>query len=427
MNSGWEELQKMPLTYIDIFAGAGGLSEGFIRNGYIPIAHVEMKREACLTLKTRNCYYYLKKNHQIEIYKKYLRSEITREELYSKVPSELLNTVIQETMCSEGMPNLFSKIDKLMKNQNIKNVDVLVGGPPCQAYSLVGRARSSTNMEGDSRNFLYQLYADVLEYYQPTMFVFENVLGLLSAKGGDYLKKMKERFQEVGYCLDMKVLTASNYGVLQKRRRVILIGKKHSIQEQFKYPEIIERNAFFVDYKVRDLLSDLPPLQPGEEKNYYQSLPTQYLLDSGIREPDDILTWHIARPNREQDRDIYRYVIKAWDENETRLKYTDLPTELCTHKNRTAFLDRFKVVAENQHTAQTMVAHISKDGHYFIHPDINQARSLSVREAARIQSFPDNYFFEGGRTAVFLQIGNAVPPLMADAIAVSVKKTLEEE
>ena len=417
----------MPLTYIDIFAGAGGLSEGFIRNGYIPIAHVEMKREACLTLKTRICYYYLKNNHQEEIYKKYLKSEITREELYSKVPSELLDTVIQETMCAEGMPDLFCQIDSLMKKENIKDVDVLVGGPPCQAYSLVGRARSSTNMEGDSRNFLYQLYADVLEYYQPTMFVFENVLGLLSAKGGDYLKNMQKRFQEVGYRLDMKVLTASDYGVLQNRKRVILIGKKHSIQEHFRFPEIPERNDFFSDYKVRDLLCDLPPLQPGEEKNEYKSLPTRYLLDSGIREFDDILTWHIARPNREQDRDIYRYVIKAWNENKTRLKYTDLPEELCTHRNRTAFLDRFKVVAENKHTAQTMVAHISKDGHYFIHPDINQARSLSVREAARIQSFPDNYFFEGGRTAVFLQIGNAVPPLMADAIAVSVKKTLEEE
>lgn len=416
----------MPLTYIDIFAGAGGLSEGFIRNGYIPIAHVEMKKEACLTLKTRTCYYYLKKNKNLEIYKQYLRREITREDLYSKVPSEILDTVIQETMCDEGMMELFCQIDNLMKRQNVKHVDVLVGGPPCQAYSLVGRARSATNMEGDSRNFLYQLYADVLEHYQPTMFVFENVLGLLSAKGGDYLRKMEKRFEEAGYKLDMKILTASNYGVLQNRKRVILIGKKLSSNEKFVYPDIPECNDVFADYEVRDLLSDLPSLEPGEEKSKYKSQPTQYLLDSGIREPDDILTWHIARPNREQDRDIYRCVIKAWDENETRLKYTDLPIELCTHKNITAFLDRFKVVAGNRHTSQTMVAHISKDGHYFIHPDIDQARSLSVREAARIQSFPDNFFFEGGRTAAFLQIGNAVPPLMADAIAVSVKKVLEE-
>ena len=160
-------------------------------------------------------------------------------------------------------------------------------------------------------------FNDVLEYYQPTMFVFENVLGLLSAKGGDYLKNMQKRFQEVGYRLDMKVLTASDYGVLQNRKRVILIGKKHSIQEHFRFPEIPERNDLFSDYKVRDLLCDLPPLQPGEEKNEYKSLPTRYLLDSGIREFDDILTWHIARPNREQDRDIYRYVIKAWNENKT--------------------------------------------------------------------------------------------------------------
>ncbi|MGN1196904.1 MAG: DNA cytosine methyltransferase, partial [Acetatifactor sp.] len=126
---------------------------------------------------------------------------------------------------------------------------------------------------------------------------------------------------------------------------------------------------------------------------------------------------------------IYRHVINAWYQNDERrrLRYTDLPEDLCTHKNRTAFLDRFKVVAGNIHTSQTMVAHISKDGHYFIHPNLEQARSLSVREAARIQSFPDNYYFEGGRTAALLQIGNAVPPLMASAIATAVADTLEGE
>ena len=120
-------------------------------------------------------------------YNQYLRNEITREDLYNRVPHEILDTVIQETMHEEGMEALFNRIDTLMAIQNISNIDVLVGGPPCQAYSLVGRARSENNMEGDARNFLYQLYADVLEHYHPRMFVFENVLGLISANNGSKL------------------------------------------------------------------------------------------------------------------------------------------------------------------------------------------------------------------------------------------------
>lgn len=127
----------MAFSYIDIFAGAGGLSEGFQRNGYIPVAHVEMKKEACFTLKTRECFYYLKKHGRIEDYKNYLRKEITRDELYAMVPEEVLDSVINETMSEEGMPALFDRIDHLMEMQGIENVDVLVGGPPCQAFVIL--------------------------------------------------------------------------------------------------------------------------------------------------------------------------------------------------------------------------------------------------------------------------------------------------
>ena len=142
---------------------------------------------------------------------------------------------------------------------------------------------------------------------------------------------------------------------------------------------------------------------------------------------NDILTWHVARPNIARDREIYKMVIHTWNTEKRRLKYTDLPPELCTHRNRTAFLDRFKVVAGDLPFSHTLVAHISKDGHYFIHPDYGQARSISVREAARIQSFPDNFFFEGSRTSAFVQIGNAVPPLMASGIAQALKREMMKE
>ena len=412
----------MAFSYIDIFAGAGGLSEGFQRNGYIPVAHVEMKKEACLTLKTRECFYYLKKHGRIEDYKNYLRREITRDELYAMVPETVLNSVINETMSEEGMPALFDRIDQLMEVQGIENIDVLVGGPPCQAYSLVGRARSKTNMVGDPRNYLYMLYCEVLEKYRPKIFVFENVPGLLTANGGSYFDDMRERFRKAGYFLEYRILNSKEYGVLQNRRRVIVIGWREGTD--FTYPELDKKEQ---KYLVDDLFSDLPYIEPGESRNVYKCKSTEYLRESGIRTEDDILTLHQARPNLERDRKIYRQVIEAWNNGQKRLKYTELPEELCTHNNRTAFLDRFKVVAKDMPYAQTMVAHISKDGHYFIHPDIKQARSISVREAARIQSFPDNYFFEGGRTASFLQIGNAVPPLMASAIAKKLKEQLLEE
>ena len=412
----------MAFSYIDIFAGAGGLSEGFQRNGYIPVAHVEMKKEACLTLKTRECFYYLKKHGRIEDYKNYLRREITRDELYAMVPETVLNSVINETMSEEGMPALFDRLDQLMEVQGIENIDVLVGGPPCQAYSLVGRARSKTNMVGDPRNYLYMLYCEVLEKYRPKIFVFENVPGLLTANGGSYFDDMRERFRKAGYFLEYRILNSKEYGVLQNRRRVIVIGWREGTD--FTYPELDKKEQ---KYLVDDLFSDLPYIEPGESRNVYKCKSTEYLRESGIRTEDDILTLHQARPNLERDRKIYRQVIEAWNNGQKRLKYTELPEELCTHNNRTAFLDRFKVVAKDMPYAQTMVAHISKDGHYFIHPDIKQARSISVREAARIQSFPDNYFFEGGRTASFLQIGNAVPPLMASAIAKKLKEQLMEE
>lgn len=412
----------MAFSYIDIFAGAGGLSEGFQRNGYIPVAHVEMKKEACLTLKTRECFYYLKKHGRIEDYKNYLRREITRDELYAMVPETVLNSVINETMSEEGMPALFDRIDQLMEVQGIENIDVLVGGPPCQAYSLVGRARSKTSMVGDPRNYLYMLYCEVLEKYRPKIFVFENVPGLLTANGGSYFDDMRERFRKAGYFLEYRILNSKEYGVLQNRRRVIVIGWREGTD--FTYPELDKKEQ---KYLVDDLFSDLPYIEPGESRNVYKCKSTEYLRESGIRTEDDILTLHQARPNLERDRKIYRQVIEAWNNGQKRLKYTELPEELCTHNNRTAFLDRFKVVAKDMPYAQTMVAHISKDGHYFIHPDIKQARSISVREAARIQSFPDNYFFEGGRTASFLQIGNAVPPLMASAIAKKLKEQLMEE
>lgn len=411
------------LNYIDLFAGAGGLSEGFTSQGFHPVAHVEMNKNACLTLKTRACYYHLKQEGKESIYKDYLLGNITRDKLYASVPKDVLDTVINETMSSETMPLLFNKISSLMKQQSIDSIDLVVGGPPCQAYSLVGRAVVGESIVKDPRNYLYRLYLDVLRKYEPKMFVFENVPGLLSANKGRYFEAIKAAFNCAGYDIGYQILNAKNFGVLQSRRRVILVGWKKG--SNFHYPNFSEIPS---EYNVSAILDDLPSIQAGESNNSYEdSKINEYLLKTGIRKVDDVLTWHQARPNRAQDREIYKKVIAAWDSDKRRLKYTDLPEALRSHKNTSAFLDRFKVVASDIPTCHTMMAHISRDGHYFIHPDIKQARSLTVREAARVQSFPDDFFFEGPRTAAFMQIGNAVPPLMAKGIADRIKEEFENE
>ncbi len=408
------------LNYIDLFAGAGGLSEGFVREDFHPVAHVEMNKEACDTIRTRIAFHYLTRNKKAKAYFSYLKNEISRDELWSQVPEELLNSVINTVISNKTISSIFSQIDKNLDSK--KQVDLIIGGPPCQAYSLVGRSRDPNRMKGDKRNYLFRYYAQFLERYKPKYFVFENVLGLLTAGNKKYLNEMIRLFDSIGYSVaEPTVLNTEEYGVLQKRRRVIIIGQRGKKKFDFPTPDKIKNNW----QTKRDLLFDLPRLNPGDELpvTYYTKPINEYLEQSKIRNGVDFVTQHIARNHNDRDLEIYSMAIDKWMNNQERLKYNDIPKRLQTHKNTKAFLDRYKVVDPEGHS-HTIVAHIAKDGHYYIYPDSKQVRSLSVREAARIQSFPDDYYFEGGRTSAFKQIGNAVPPLMAKAIAKEIKAKL---
>ncbi len=415
------DTQRKRYNYLDLFAGAGGLSEGFIRAGFDPVAHIEMDVAACYSLKTRAAYHWLNMEGKLDIYQSYLKQEITREDFYQQIPKSVLDTILNYEIAWESLDKIFADVDRLLDG---KQLDLIVGGPPCQAYSIAGRSRSENRMVGDKRNYLYKLYAEFLKRYHPKYFVFENVLGLLSAKDGDgslHFDNMRKLFSQFGYTTDYRMLNASDYGVLQNRKRIILIGYRGT-KTDF-YPDIPHVTCHS---RVEEIFSDLPTIHAGEgvvtpvNTSHYRG---NYLYDAGIKEYDlEPVTYHQARPNTEQDLEIYRIVVSAWNKSKTRISYTDLPDRLRTHNNTQCFLDRFKVVAADLPYAQTVVAHISRDGHYFIHPDITQNRSLTPREVARIQTFPDNYFFESvtgkpSRTLAYKQIGNAVPVCLAYYVA----------
>lgn len=413
------------LRFLDLFAGAGGMSEGFIREGYSPVAHVEMDVAACYTLKTRIAYHWLKSHGRIDNYYDYLRGRISRSELYEMIPESEISSVINAEISEESLPEIFAHIDELIDEQPL---DLIIGGPPCQAYSLVGRSRDKNRMQTDKRNYLYIHYVEFLKKYQPRYFVFENVGGLLSAKSPDgvsYFGSMQKLFSEAGYETEYRVLSADDYGVLQKRKRIILVGRKGDETGFYPKLEIWQPNV-----KVSEILDDLPKMQAGDGSIYPCQLlkyTGRYLHEVGIRNDEVPVTLHQARSHSPRDLEIYKIAVRKWDKKQERLNYNDLPAKLKTHSNRSSFLDRFKVVTADRAYSHTVVAHISKDGHYYIHPDIKQNRSLTPREAARLQTFPDDYFFESmaekpGRTAAYRQIGNAVPVLLSQKIAEKLKE-----
>lgn len=406
---------------IDLFAGAGGLSEGFRRVGFDIVAHVEKDITASITLKTREAFYYLKKNNKIDIYIKYLSGEISREELYKNVPEKVLSRVINKEISDETNNEIFNKIDKLLDGNSVK---IILGGPPCQAYSTAGRSRDPNRMKNDPRNYLYKQYLKYISRYQPDIFVFENVSGLLSAKNGKIFKNIKSDMKNLGYSIDYNLLNAKDFGVLQSRKRIILIGWQNHID--FQYPGFDDNEN---KYTIRDLFSNLPKIKAGHKVDFKKSdrniKINNCLKELHINNNFNYITQHIARPNNERDLEIYKLCVENWNKEKKQLKYNKLPEKLISHSNKKIFLDRFKVVPYDD-ISHTVVAHISKDGHYYIHPDINQNRSITVREAARIQSFPDDYYFETSRTSAFKQIGNAVPPLMAEKIAEIIKNFLDK-
>ena len=396
-------------TFIDLFAGCGGLSEGFYRVGFKALAHIEINHWACETLRARMCYYGYK-----NIDKEVIEHDITA-------------------------PDIINKIDEAVAG---RTVDVIIGGPPCQAYSTAGRVRDGKGMAADPRNFLFEKYVEILEYYSPKFFVFENVTGVLSAKvNGNHI--FPRIIQSLGNKYDVisdptvLIHNTADYGVPQMRKRVIIMGVRKDIDKTSVtklYNDVIkthwnpetpveerERRTKFVD--VKQAIGDLPAVEPGNDastENFDYPCDNAFLRRIGKKGVYPLMD-HIARRHNALDRERFTVMIhNHWTFGQLRKNMPQYE-----HEHARVF-DNSYVVQWWDMPSKTILAHIHKDGFQFIHPDEKQARSFTVREAARIQSFPDDFVFAGSRGEKYKQIGNAVPPLFAEALAKSVKINLDK-
>lgn len=406
---------------IDLFAGAGGFSEGF-RKDFNIIAHIEKDRAASKTLLLREIFYYLYETGNLNLYNEYLSNNIDFETLLFEIPERIKNKVINSEINAENLPNIFEKINMLLEN---KTVDGIIGGPPCQAYSTIGRKRNESKKLNDERIYLFNFYADFLKRYQPSFFVFENVQGLVSFKNSEgnlLFPEMLEHFKTVlgidEYTIDYRIINCGEYGVSQNRNRLFVVGVKSELLKHDVFETLLEYKE--VPMNIKTLFSDLPSMNHNSINNTYiknPSIKQKYYRNFAVP-----LTLNQSRKHNSRDLDIYKLAVKLREKGET-LKYNELPKHLITHKNTNVFLDRFKALSYNG-LSHTVVAHISKDGHYYIHPDKEQNRSITVREAARIQSFSDDFYFEDSRTSAFVQIGNAVPPVFASKLSSAIIKSI---
>ena len=497
---------------IDIFAGPGGLGEGFsslFNAKEVPVfktlVSIEREANAHQTLTLRHFFRTFKKGKVPEEYYEYISGIIQLENLKNKYPlqwEEASNSALKISLGSET----HKEVEDLIRSRlGDTKKWVLVGGPPCQAYSLVGRSRmmGSPEFEKDERHFLYQEYLKIIIDHKPPVFVMENVKGLLSAKvnGEPVIQKIIKDLSNPTAAVEGKndglsyrlyslsepgeinkdidpssfIVRAEEYGVPQARHRMFIVGIRSDIDVK---PGVLQKSKA---PSVKQIIGCMPRLRSGLSKGEdspeaWRKLVGNVITKSWYRklvkknpEISDILKKHtddlsrlpyyrnsqkynaprimnewykdenlkglVSHDSRSHmDTDIHRYFFAAAYAEAMSIspKIADFPDELLpAHKNiqdakiGKMFSDRFRVQTANRFST-TITSHISKDGHYFIHYDPSQSRSLTVREAARLQTFPDNYYFEGNRTSQYHQVGNAVPPYLAVQIAEVIKNVLNK-
>lgn len=511
----------MPFPIIDLFAGPGGLAEGFSslvdkdnQRIFKVKLSIEKDEHAHKTLTLRSFVRQFPFRSLPDDYYKFLKQQITIDELFARHPNEYYEASQEAWRATMGETPEGEIDNRIAENLGGQRNWVLIGGPPCQAYSVAGRSRVGGIHEDDHRVHLYKEYLRIIACHQPAVFVMENVKGLLSAElNGEkifdkILDDLKDpssvfpQFESSHYKIYSLVkehvktdsdylIKAEDYGVPQKRHRVILLGiradlpikpgtlkasrqndlrsvigmlpaVRSGIFREFSHSEDVLTPSGSKKRRIYTNLHDSFELWSQKIKEYTSQLQESFSalgynidLDSvypeivgreffkasntlSKRHPlyhwfnDERLSAAIHHESRGHlTQDLKRYLFasmyadcfKKFPRMEDYKRFgKDL---LPDHENAESgkFNDRFRVQLPNE-PATTITSHISKDGHYFIHYDPSQCRSLTVREAARVQTFPDNYFFCGSRTHQFHQVGNAVPPYLAYQIAEVVHEIL---
>jgi DNA (cytosine-5)-methyltransferase 1 len=511
---------KQPIPVIDLFAGPGGLGEGFSsltdENGDRRFAlRVSIEKDAVAhrTLSLRALFRSFNKNEVPDCYYDYVMGNISREQLFAHpdVPEEARASAAEAKNAELGKTP-HEEIDGWIGTALGSAAEwILIGGPPCQAYSIAGRSRRSkettAEFEKDVKHFLYKEYLRIIRRFGPTVFVMENVKGMLSSQhsGSSIFERILSDLASPGDGLFYRIrslvvpgegeglnpkdfiIESERFGVPQNRHRVILFGIRSDVADAV--PELVKNlRQFNIQPSTNPVtvdiaLSGLPALrsrlskEPDSHKAWLNAVQTATVgladWSNPIRErifesmsdaaqkaevhdsvgshfvahplggnllPQKLQRWFIDKnlngtiqhETRSHMRsDIHRYLFASCyaDALKCSPKLADFPPMLLPkHGNINAknvpFDDRFRVQLAG-FPSSTVVAHIAKDGHYYIHPDPSQCRSITVREAARLQTFPDNYFFEGNRTQQYNQIGNAVPPWLAKKIATVVSDFID--
>lgn len=401
------------IKMLDLFAGCGGLTDGFMQtNCFNDIAAVEWKEPQVRTLRNR----LRTKWGEQDADERVLHFDIQREaELFAGWSED------KDYKSSRGL-------DYYVNEAN--GIDIIIGGPPCQAYSVAGRVRDEKGMADDYRNFLFEHYLAIVDRYQPDLFIFENVPGILSAAphGKKVAEIIQKEFSKKDYEITSKlkdaIVNAADYNVPQNRKRVILVGirrksfKDIDIQKMLDdfYKQILPSHKCENVLTVKDAIGMLPPLEPYWDEEHHSKRKSHSV-------PNCDVTWHVPRYNNLRDMDTFKLLAEDLESGKNEYDSKKI-AELYEKKvGAKSPIHRYHVLNPNE-PSTTIIAHLHKDGNRFIHYDSKQARTITPREAGLLQSFDADFEFLGSRGNVYEMIGNAVPPQLAKALAKSVIELL---